>query len=472
LNSKIKYVVVDKDTLRLEEKGEVGDLIDLKEKVNVDTSSIVEQIKIQENEEYQKLLAKSKKEWEEEKNKSLKEQELLLVEKNKTILNNLQNEKINLETKVENLKKESSQNLITEMAKLDLQKANEINKVRDDLQKQISELNQFKAKAEAEKEAAVEKVTGSYLLEKTKLENQLEIKQNEINSLKDGTEKEIAAAVSKKEIELIGYKEKLIAKEAELTTLTREKSVLNIKEIGENLENWCNQQFKTHSTSGFENCTFEKVNKTIHDEKPDYLFTMFADDAHAIPVVKVVCEMKSESLVGNNKKKNADHYDKLDSDRVNHGGQESYALLISELEKDNDNIIEKVQDKEKMFMVRPAYFIPFLSIIYNLGKKYKQVVIKELEFKDKKMILEEFEDMKNEILDNAIKHLSTHATTIKAKVNQIKSICEEIELKSIQTIFTHLTTIENKINDFGIKKIVKKIEKTELIDIDNIEFVI
>jgi hypothetical protein len=257
------------------------------------------------------------------------------------------------------------------------------------------------------------------------------------------------------------YKERVNLKDSEIARLQREKSTLNIKEIGENLENWCNDEFKKYAVSGFENCTFEKITQNIKGEKADYLFTLFVDETMKTPVVKVVCEMKSESLVGDNKKKNIDHVDKLDRDRNNIGGEAAYALLISELEKDNDSVIEKIQGKDKMFVVRPAYFIPFLSIIYNLGTKYKQIVLEELEFEDKKKILEEFEAMKNEILENSIKNIKSTAEEIRDKVGKIKKLCQDIEDEHINKLFKHLRTIENKISDFNIKKITKKIDGSD-----------
>ena len=101
----------------------------------------------------------------------------------------------------------------------------------------------------------------------------------------------------------------------------------------------------------------------VRDQPGDYIFKVYASSSHKENelLTSVACEMKNESPNSTNKKKNSDHFLKLDKDRKKKGCE--YALLISELEWDqaNDVPIRKVVGYEKMYVVRPQYFITFLS---------------------------------------------------------------------------------------------------------------
>ena len=107
--------------------------------------------------------------------------------------------------------------------------------------------------------------------------------------------------------------------------------------------------------------------------------------------------MKNENPESKTKKKNADYYKKLDSDRTKKNCE--YALLVSELEMDkfNDAPIVKVTDYPKMYMVRPPYFIAFLSIIESLGKKYKDLLEKVNKEIAKMKKDGRYDDMKNRV---------------------------------------------------------------------------
>ena len=164
-----------------------------------------------------------------------------------------------------------------------------------------------------------------------------------------------------------------------------------------------------------------------------------------------------------NKKRNEDHYNKLDKDRNKNNLE--YALLVSELDwtSTNDSPIVKVNGYEKMYMVRPQYFITFLSLIATLASKYRDIITTKYEeqeiFKQKNELIEEFSNLKNTYLIKPLNSLIKDINTIKEKTNKII----ELSNQNIQTLNeicdTKLQTLYEKIEKFDIIKISKKVDK-------------
>lgn len=173
-----------------------------------------------------------------------------------------------------------------------------------------------------------------------------------------------------------------------------------------------------------------------------------------------MCEMKSEQLNSQNKKKNSDHYKKLDDDRSKKNLD--YALLVSELEYEtNDSLIYRVSDYKNMFVVRPMYFVTVLGVLETIALKYKDLKLnrlqEELSFKEKQDILDEFEEFKNNLLDNALTNIDNKAKEIYKSAENIKNEATKI-IKNVDIIVDrHLNTVKNKINGFKINKLVEKI---------------
>ena len=169
--------------------------------------------------------------------------------------------------------------------------------------------------------------------------------------------------------------------------------------------------------------------------------------------------------VSKNKKKNEDHYKKLDSDRKKKECE--YALLISELEwnQENDAPIRKVNGYEKMYMVRPQYFITFLSIVESLGKKYKNLLLEkdemEISFKKSEEIMQEFENFKDTIIKKFIDRITKELEEVNKQVGVIKTSADKIMESSRKIVDNYLKDSKDKIENYNIGKIDKKIKKIE-----------
>ena len=263
--------------------------------------------------------------------------------------------------------------------------------------------------------------------------------------------------------------EELHTKDKEIEALKRERSTRNIKTIGENLETWCDEQYKNVSLYGFKTSTFEKDNISVRNDgetkgtKGDYIFKVFNDHEHHILLTSAMIEMKSEALESENKKKNSDHYKKLDDDRKKKSLE--YAILISELEYnyESDAPIFAVVGYDKMYVVRPHFFITLLGIIESIGMKYADLITdkeaQKIEFQEAENILIEFEKFKDEIINNSIRHMTTQLENINTKTRTIISSVESIQESVRVVLDTHLNTVKNKIENYSIKRVMNHIDK-------------
>ncbi len=415
--SKILNVLIkDKNTLIIAEDAKKGDEIDLLSLNNIDLSNIETTIEKGLDEVYNLKLKEREKEL-------IKLQEMAIKQAKLTAGLELQNKIIALEAQIKTQE---------EVLKIRYEKEN--------LEKQGELLNKINT-----------------------LENSIEYIKKEVSLTK---EKEFLKKEEK-------YQQIINSLQDEKNRLTLEKSTLNVKKIGERLEHWCANEFEQFSINGFNNCTFIKDNKVVKEDddvkgsKADYIFKVYANENKLEEelLTSVVCEMKSEDPMSINKKKNADHYKKLDSDRKKKNCE--YALLVSELEwnEANDVPIRKVKDYEKMYVVRPQYFITFLNIIASLAEKYQQLLLtKEREriiFKETEDILSEFEELKVNAFDKPLIKLEKEITEIAKQRQIITDAVDKIGLSVVKVTDNILMDIHKKIDNFNINKIIKKIDKID-----------
>ena len=259
--------------------------------------------------------------------------------------------------------------------------------------------------------------------------------------------------------------------QTELERIKLVKSTLNIKMLGEELERWCNEEYESYASIGFDNCTWEKDNASVKDEddskgtKADYIFRSYLNKDKNHELASVCCEMKNEAINSKNKKKNSDHYAKLDKDRTKKNCE--YALLISELEWDspNDSPIKKVREYEKMYVVRPQYFITFLSLIASLSNKYRELLTEKQQDKINLLssieIIEEFEQFKKTYIENPLDNLIKKIEKIQKNSEAISNANKVIIETCNEILYTSITNIKEKIEKFNVKKIANKIKKLE-----------
>ena len=245
---------------------------------------------------------------------------------------------------------------------------NEVSKVVQDKDKEISDLQ----KKIAELEGLIE-------LNKTKSENEVtravQEKDKEIMQLKN----DMVLDKSKWELEekslVEAHTAELKRKDDEIAYYKDLKARQSTKMVGETLEQHCEMEFNRVRMMAFPNAYFEKDNDARTGSKGDYIFR--ETDGNGVEILSIMFEMKNEMDETATKHKNEDFFKELDKDRKEKGCE--YAVLVSLLEKDNDlynnGIVDVSYKYEKMFVVRPQFFLPLIAILRTAAMnalKYRQ----------------------------------------------------------------------------------------------------
>lgn len=207
-------------------------------------------------------------------------------------------------------------------------------------------------------------------LDKAKSENALalEKKQNEINELKSRLQNENSEAERKCRSIEEKYAIELKNKDELIEQYKDFKARLSTKMVGETLEQHCLTQFNSLRMSAFPNAYFEKDNDARSGSKGDFIFRESSDDG--IEFISIMFEMKNEMDTTATKHKNEDFFKELDKDRNEKGCE--YAVLVSMLEADNEfynaGIVDVSYKYPKMYVIRPQFFIPLISLLRNAAR--------------------------------------------------------------------------------------------------------
>lgn len=514
---KINVIVKEKTILELAEDAYKGDIIDLKELVQVDTSYIDSIIESGKDKVYQGKLEDVKKallaENQIEINKLQDEIKLLkhraendIKLKEKEVVNKYQATINELSKKIELLKQDQESILKIKEQQIDSKYLSQINDLKTQIEiltkNRFTEIEAINSKNQLEisnikkqEETKYQELENKYNLLLTQLESQLKQKElelenkyiNEINRLKNETvvlntkkEAEIQEVKSKAELDLEHalneqkekFKEELQIKEETILTLQRQKANMNVKQTGEDLEAWCDNEVISYMQNGLFNCTWTKDNKVIKNEgeekgsKADYIFKVYASEAHnENELLTAVClDMKDENPDSKTKQTNEHYYKKLEENRIKKGCK--YSVLVSNLELDKPNIIPifKVRGYENMYVVRPGYLMVFLNMIASLSTRFSDLLLSKeqemIELKSRLDLIEEFNKIKETYLDDPLEALEKQVTailksseTIKKASNDIDIACEKINSSYIRKIVDKIDKFELKLNKTIIKKI-------------------
>ncbi|RLA62451.1 MAG: DUF2130 domain-containing protein, partial [Epsilonproteobacteria bacterium] len=234
----------------------------------------------------------------------------------------------------------------------------ELAKKLADKELEISEMKSKIINAETEKKFEILEATKGIEKERDKLINDLRLKETE----KELLEKSIQ---EKFRTQLVVRDEAIQMKDDEIERLKNFKQKLSTKMVGETLEQHCEVEFNKLRATGFQNAYFEKDNDSRGGTKGDYIYKESDDEGNEI--ISIMFEMKNENDETSTKKRNEDFFAKLDKDRKEKGCE--YAVLVSLLESDNEfyntGIVDVSYKYEKMYVVRPQFFIPIITLLRN-----------------------------------------------------------------------------------------------------------
>jgi hypothetical protein len=227
--------------------------------------------------------------------------------------------------------------------------------------------------------------------------------------------------------------------------------------VGETLEQHCSTQFNTTIRTLMPNAYFEKDNDASEGSKGDFIFRDKDDD---FEYISIMFEMKNESDTTANRHKNEDFLKKLDDDRRKKGCE--YAVLVSLLEPDNETyntgIVDMSHRYEKMYVIRPQFFIPIITLLVQAAKKsldYKrQLVIaqsKEVDVTNFEAKLNEFRDLFGKNVKNAHDRFQDAIAAIDKSIADLQKVKDNL-LKSDD----HLRLANGKVDDLTIRKLTYK----------------
>lgn len=281
---------------------------------------------------------------------------LAIIEKEKASAIELTEQKLQNSLQQKLADKQREIDILTEKGKVRL--IEEVSK----MESKVRELQSKIDKSETEKQLEVTSAIRTIEKEKNQLENDLRAKDLEMEILEKSLTEKFNDKINHKE-------EEIKLKEEEIDRLKDYKQKLSTKMIGETLEQHCETEFNKIRATAFPTAYFEKDNDASGGTKGDYIFK--ESDTNGNEVVSIMFEMKNENDTTATKKKNEDFFAKLDKDRIEKGCE--YAVLVSLLESDNEfyntGIVDVSYKYEKMYVIRPQFFIPMITLLRNAGMK-------------------------------------------------------------------------------------------------------
>lgn len=377
-------------------------------------AAIVKQVR---DKEFEKEIASRESQFENEKETAVKlaktetESKLkeLLLEKEKEITNiknNKEMEILKLQSQIDNFEKD---------------KALEINKFAIEKEKEL-----------AEKEKQITELTG-------------QLKTNETeNLLKEQSLKE-------------QYEAKLRFKDEEIAHYKDFKARLSTKMIGESLEQHCEIEFNRIRPTGFQNAYFEKDNDAKTGSKGDYIFR--ESDTDGVEFISIMFEMKNEADTTSTKKKNEDFLKELDKDRREKNCE--YAVLVSLLEPEseyyNSGIVDMSHRYPKMYVIRPQFFIPIITLLRNAALNSLQYKQELAVIRNQNIDISNFEENMNDFKEKFARNYELASKKFKTAIKEIDNTIDHLQKtkEALLSSENNLRLANNKAEDLSIKRLTK-----------------
>ncbi len=366
---------------------------------------------------------------------------------------------------------------------------NAIAQLEKDNTKQIAELKAKIEIAKSEKQQLTEKL--SFELEKKLSEKEIELEKKlsekdieieklrgQIQSKATDTKLAIAEAVNQKEKEVLAlknsialsesewklkeksledkYKSELQLKNEEIALYKDYKARQSTKMLGESLEIHCETEFNKLRSTAFQNAYFEKDNDAKTGTKGDYIYRESID---GVEYISIMFEMKNEADTTATKKKNEDFFKKLDKDRNEKNCE--YAVLVSMLEADseyyNTGIVDVSHKYDKMYVIRPQFFIPTITMLKNAALnsvKYQRELEK---IRNQNIDITHFEESIEEFKNKFGRNYRLASEKFKLAIQEIDKTITHLQKtkEALLSSENNLRLANDKAEDLTIKKLTK-----------------
>ena len=315
----------------------------------------------------------------------------------------------------------------------------------------IGDLNQAIKTVETQNEHEIYKAIKDIEKERDHLKNEISLKDKEMQ-LK-------ASSIQINYTNKLQSKDQLIKiKDDEIDRLKDFKQKLSTKMVGETLEQHCEVEFNKLRASAFQNSYFEKDNdSSLGGTKGDYIFK--ESDSFGNEIISIMFEMKNENDETASKKRNEDFFAKLDKDRTEKNCE--YAVLVSLLEPENElynsGIIDVSHKHDKMYVIRPQFFIPIITLLRNASMnslKYKA----ELNImKNQNIDIVDFEDKINSFRKGFAHNYDLASRKFQAAIEEIDKTIKHLNKtkEALLSSENNLRLANNKADELSIKKLTR-----------------
>lgn len=358
------------------------------------------------------------------------------------------------------IEKDLSEKLIqkdSEIAKLkaditteQISKKSEISETIAQKDKEIVELKNKLASFDKDKE-----------LELTKLVNKMntELSEKDTCIAKLNNEKELTQKESQlKEQSLKDqYEEKLRFKDEEIARYKDFKAKLSTKMVGESLEQHCEIEFNKLRATGFQRAYFEKDNDAKTGSKGDYIYR--ESDPEGGEFISIMFEMKNEMDSTSTKKKNEDFLKELDKDRKEKKCE--YAVLVSLLEPENElynsGIVDMSHRYPKMYVIRPQFFIPIITLLRNASLNSLEYRKELAVIKAQNIDVSNFEAQMNDFKEKFAKNYELASRKFKTAIEEIDKTIDHLQKtkEALLSSENNLRLANNKAEDLTIKRLTR-----------------
>lgn len=335
-------------------------------------------------------------------------------------------------------------------AELQAEKDKDIAQLASAKDAEIAKLNSKIDAAETDKKLALTEAISKLEKERDDLAHKLESKDSENKLLESSLRDK--------------YETQIRDREDTIERLKDMKAKLSVKLVGENLEQHCQNEFNSVRAGQFPFAYFEKDNEAVKDDdeskgtKGDFIYKDF-DAPNGTEIISIMFEMKDEQDVSTNKRTVESHLDKLDKDRKKKGLE--YAVLVTLLEADNEfynrGIVDVSYRYEKMYVIRPQFFLPLISLLKSANVKSLEAKKQLLALQDQNIDITNFESNIEDFKSAFGKNYELAGRKFSEAIDGIDKTIKQLEKTkaSLLSSENNLRLANDKAQDLTIKKLTR-----------------
>jgi len=338
----------------------------------------------------------------------------------------------------------------TELAELKAQRDALVGELKAEKDAEIARLRAKIESTETEKKLAVTEAVTKVEKERDALSSELRSKDTEKQLLETSLKEKFAAELKTRD-DIIKHKDEEIALRKDM------KVRLSTKMVGETLEQHCETEFNKLRATGFQNAYFEKDNDSKTGSKGDYIYR--ETDEAGNEIISIMFEMKNEGDETATKKKNEDFLRELDKDRTEKKCE--YAVLVSLLEADNElynnGIVDVSHKHPKMYVVRPQFFIPIITLLRNAAMSSLKYKAELALVRNQNVDITNFEENITKFKEGFAKNYELASRKFKTAVDEIDKTIDHLQKTkdALLSSENNLRLANNKAEDLTIKKLTR-----------------